>query len=391
MNKKFHKIEGPNLTDQKELKQKTLTICIPAYKNYDKLEILIHELLKSKSTDFEIYILFNDVNILFEELLTVISDDRIIWNHNAVNIGGYSNSVRVLMHNTSKYSLLFADKDWISSDLVDKLIAVIEAVPFFSSGYVDIARLTQLNSVLEYTLHKKTSEVITKFLCDGRHFSGWIFNNRLLNYSIETLEILQSKRNCVYPHELISLDLLNQGSFLSITTNVLNFSQANSKHLTITKSDFIKDIRNVIPQFDTNYLFEDAKLRINSIMTREDNHYSLKHHYYKILTYILYRTIIMAPKAIKNEDLVFHYQLSEKIVFDKKEARLSTFKKIKLFRKLFPEIKLSLSHEIQLRLFVNAGLYFPTLIELFDYIKRKSRYVVKYIVINLKLSKVGYL
>lgn len=379
------------MTDTNKLINKTLTICIPAYKNYDKLEILIHELLKSKSTNFEIYILFNDFNILFEELLNAISDDRIRWDHNDGNIGGYSNSIKILMHNTSKYSLLMADKDWISSDLVDKLIAVIETVPFFSSGYIDIARLTHSNCVLEYTLHKKISKIITRSLCDGRHISGWIFNNSLLNYSIKTLENLQSKRNCVYPHELISLDLLNQGSFLSITTNVLNFSQANSKHLTITNSYFIKDIRNVIPQFDTNYLFEDAKLRINSIMTREDNHYSLKHHYYKILTYILYRTIIMAPKAIKNEDLVFHYQLSEKIVFDKKEARLSTFKKIKLFRNLFPEIKLSLFHEIQLRLFVNAGLYFPTLIELFDYIKRKSRYIVKYIVINLKLSKVGYL
>lgn len=151
-----------------------LSICIPTFNRKQTLITNIKNLLSSKENRFQIVIQDNASTDGTENAISEFKDTRIIYSKNEKNIGGTPSSIRALSNNSSEYSMLLLDKDFINVKELSNFLDILDKEkPDF--GYINLD-IENINATYKVDAGLNG---IKEFGFLSKHPTGYFFRSNL--------------------------------------------------------------------------------------------------------------------------------------------------------------------------------------------------------------------
>lgn len=144
----------------------TLSICIPSYNRFEKLNETIEKILKSGSKDFDVIIVDNCSPRRIEEFIDC-SDERVKIIHRESAVRGEQSVNECVGFADASYALLLLDKDVIEGEYIADLITILKDSKV-SGGYCEI---NSTNHICEFD----REDAVVKFGYLSKHPSGNIY------------------------------------------------------------------------------------------------------------------------------------------------------------------------------------------------------------------------
>ena len=149
-----------------------LSICIPSYNRFEKLNDTISKITISKSKDFDIVIVDNCSPRRIEDFIDC-SDERIKIYHREEAVRGERNVNECVKFGDGKYSLLLLDKDVIDGRELEKLIEILKGHEI-AGGYCVINSKNDKYEIVD-------ENRVLKFGYLSKHPSGNIYNTNIVS------------------------------------------------------------------------------------------------------------------------------------------------------------------------------------------------------------------
>ncbi|MDB5233181.1 MAG: glycosyl transferase, family 2 [Hymenobacter sp.] len=138
----------------------TVSVIVPTFNRSELLKVAVESVLKQDFTDYEIIITDNSSTDDTAEVVAKLSDKRIRYYFNPVNVGITRNYNRALSLATGKYIAIFSDDDVMLPGNLAAKVNILNQYP--SVGLV----------------HSNTKEIDGQgIITNDKHSQGW--NNRM--------------------------------------------------------------------------------------------------------------------------------------------------------------------------------------------------------------------
>lgn len=289
----------------------TLSICIPSYNRFEKLNRTIQEILEAKSNDFEIVIVDNcSPRDVTQYILCADRRVRIIKRRTPVS--GIKSVSDCLLFGKGKYSLLLLDKDMIHGINLDKFIDVLSNNEVFG-GYCKI------NSTRNY-FEIVDKKIVERFGFLSKHPSGNFYRMDILRDFI--VDNAYKLENDAFNFDIYMAFCASRGSMLYYDSNLVDsvldkVEQKDEHSLTFSKanSNVYYMPNNRIQEFVT---YMDYLCFLN--ISRKDRLATLKKIYKRASDFVTFEyQDIMRNKVICNhyghetENILFTEMFSNQI------------------------------------------------------------------------------
>jgi glycosyltransferase involved in cell wall biosynthesis len=153
-----------------------LSFCIPTYNRAQIVYRLITNILSSSDPAIEVVVLDNGSTDDTLSVLQAIKDTRLCVYSNGENKGALFNMVNVLNKGRGKFLVYSTDQDHIDSTKIDRFKTFLLQNSDLAGGYCAFnSELT-----IDYEIFQKGHLAIKKIAYQGRHPTGYFFNNDLL-------------------------------------------------------------------------------------------------------------------------------------------------------------------------------------------------------------------
>lgn len=193
----------------------TLTIGIPTYNRAHRIQKALESVCRMNSDKIEILICDNCSSDNTAETVAGFSDSRISYYKNDKNLGLVGNIIQVIRQSKSRYTMLMSDEDIIDAAKMDSIVNILATVDVsmafcgvfsslgnkvyrsyeggtFSPGYQSGYRFSFRHGYMSGIILKKNDELIEKVMRLSTH------------------------PDCLYPHELYILAMLDRGDVLEV-------------------------------------------------------------------------------------------------------------------------------------------------------------------------------
>lgn len=161
-----------------------LSICISSYNRSEKVELLVKEILKSKSTKISVVVVddFSEDDTI--KKLKQISDNRLLIFQNKKNVGAKKNWYNTIEKGNGKFILHVLDRDWINIKYIDELLNELENIDI-GFGYVgDIfSKGIVVNNEKKYQIFEKGKEASKMWALTAIHPTGFFSKKILLVFN----------------------------------------------------------------------------------------------------------------------------------------------------------------------------------------------------------------
>ena len=160
-----------------------LSFCIPTYNRAEIVVRLVTNILSCTNPNIEVVVLDNGSTDGTLDILRTIKDERLAVYSNGENKGALFNMVNVLNKGRGKFLVYTTDQDHIDYKKVNEFKSFLLQNPGLAGGYCTF----NSTSEIEYELFSKGYSAIKKIAYQGRHPTGYFFNNDFLK-SIKLVE-----------------------------------------------------------------------------------------------------------------------------------------------------------------------------------------------------------
>lgn len=160
-----------------------LSFCIPTYNRAQIVYGLVTEILLCRDPNIEVVVLDNGSIDNTLTILRTIKDERLVVYSNGENKGALFNMVNVLNKGRGKFLVYSTDQDHIDSTEINKFKSFLVQHPDLAGGYCEFDSISEI----ECEIFQKGFPAVRKIAYQGRHPTGYYFNNELLK-SIDFVE-----------------------------------------------------------------------------------------------------------------------------------------------------------------------------------------------------------
>lgn len=275
-----------------------LSICIPSYNRFEKLNETIDSILKAKSNAFEVVIVDNCSPRDINEYITC-NDARLRIVKRETPVYGGKNVSDCIVFARGKYALMLLDKDTIDGKYLDDFISTILDNQDVMGGYCVLNSLNKGISVV-------SKEVIATFGYLSKHPSGNFYRIDELRQYIELKENEMERDPFAFDVYMAycaskgKMMLYDKEMVFSLLDNVDNSKKNKEKSLTFSKDkgNVYYLVPNRMMQFKT-YMQCLSELEVS----KEEKKRALELLYESSLIHVTleYRYIM------KNKDVCEHY------------------------------------------------------------------------------------
>lgn len=204
-----------------------LSICIPSYNRFEKLNETICKILEAKSSDFEVVIIDNSSPRCIEDYISY-NDKRLRIVKREKPVYGVKNVGDSILFGEGKYSLLLLDKDYILGNELDKFIDVLKDNDV-CGGYCE------LNSDKDIVMIEDEN-TIEKFGFLSKHPSGDFYKMDVLRDYMEEKDVELEKDP--FPFDIYLAYCASKGSMMHydnpLVCSALNDPNAEDETGTLT-------------------------------------------------------------------------------------------------------------------------------------------------------------
>ncbi len=160
-----------------------LSFCIPTYNRAQTVHRLVTEILRCEDQDLEVVVLDNGSTDDTLNILQTIKDKRLQVHSNGENKGALFNMVNVLDKGRGNFLVYSTDQDYVDNTKITEFKSFLMQHPDLAGGYCTF----NSKPTATYEIFPKGSRAIRKIAYQGRHPTGYFFNNKLLK-SIQFIE-----------------------------------------------------------------------------------------------------------------------------------------------------------------------------------------------------------
>lgn len=165
------------------MKQIELSFCIPTYNRSQIVYGLVTNILLCRDQTIEVVVLDNGSTDDTLSILHAINDERLVVYSNGENKGALSNMVNVLNKGRGKFLVYSTDQDHIDNTKIIGFKSFLLQHSDLAGGYCEF----NSKSEMEFEIFPKGYQAVKKIAYQGRHPTGYFFNNELLK-SIKLIE-----------------------------------------------------------------------------------------------------------------------------------------------------------------------------------------------------------
>lgn len=153
-----------------------LSFCIPTYNRVHVVSELVASILSSTDPFIEVVVLDNGSTDGTLDVLGAIKDNRLRVYGNGENKGALFNMVNVLDRGRGKFLVYSTDQDHVDSARISDFKGFLMRHPDLAGGYCAFGSPSEV----EFEMFKRGYQAIRKIAYQGRHPTGYFFNNRML-------------------------------------------------------------------------------------------------------------------------------------------------------------------------------------------------------------------
>jgi len=285
-----------------------LSICIPTYNRAEHVFSMVNEILNCPTEEIEVIVLDNCSTDSTKDLLNSILDKRLVFIQNPYNIGGVSNSIKVLTIANGEYALLCLDRDHVECKNIPSFIQKLHQNKDIVMGFSSF----ELNENISDMIFKEGFDSVLNMAFLSKHPSGNFYKTNVLNNLKRIKETNINSIEFAFYHELINSEISFLGRTLKINTPMISAGYLNSKEdFAINKSHsyntsnyyFIPSKRKI--EYFT-YISNTSKLNLSS---KEK-----KHLYLTIFLRGLISSTFAFKKDMMNSKICSHYNIPKRKV-----------------------------------------------------------------------------
>ena len=160
-----------------------LSFCIPTYNRAQIVYGLVTDILSCSDPAIEVVVLDNGSTDDTLSILRAIKDDRFCVYSNGENKGALFNMVNVLNKGTGKFLVYSTDQDHIDNTKISGFKTFLLQHANLAGGFCAF----NSESKIDYEIIPQGYQAVSKIAYQGRHPTGYFFNNELLK-SIKLVE-----------------------------------------------------------------------------------------------------------------------------------------------------------------------------------------------------------
>lgn len=185
-----------------------LSFCIPTYNRIKSTEKLIRDILSSDDPSIEVVVLDNCSTDGTMDVLKRIDDVRLILYSNEENKGGLYNVVHVLNKASGDFVVFLTDKDHVNPLQVPDFMLFLTENKNLAAGYCGF----NSKSKVKFEFFPAGFEATRNIAYQGRHPTGYFFNNNLLKPIKHTERFSDFNIVDVFPMDFILAELCMSGN-----------------------------------------------------------------------------------------------------------------------------------------------------------------------------------
>jgi len=287
-----------------------LSFCIPTYNRAEIVSRLVTNILSCTDPTIEVVVLDNGSTDGTLDILQTIKDERLAVYSNGENKGALFNMVNVLNKGRGKFLVYSTDQDYVDYTKIDDFKSFLLQHTNLGGGYCTF----NSKSEGEYEIIPKGCQAIKIIAYQGRHPTGYFFNNDLL----KTIKLVErfSDYNFVdlFPLEFAfaELCLLGEGAIYHRSTFTPETGTMVVKHKSSTTDGKSKNAF-FSPETRLKLAVNYAK-HINTLqLTSQDKH--------KLIIDTFIHELAAATKGyrsiLRNENLCTHYYMERREIKNK--------------------------------------------------------------------------
>jgi glycosyltransferase involved in cell wall biosynthesis len=160
-----------------------LSFCIPTYNRAQTVHRLVTGILSCEARDIEVVVLDNGSTDATLEILRTIKDERLQVYSNGENKGALFNMVNVLDKGCGNFLVYSTDQDHVDNTKIIEFKTFLAQHPDLAGGFCTFNSTDEAG----YEILPKGYQAIARIAYQGRHPTGYFFNNKLLK-SIRLVE-----------------------------------------------------------------------------------------------------------------------------------------------------------------------------------------------------------
>lgn len=282
-----------------------LSICIPTYNRSDRLVVIVRELLSIEHQDFRIVITDNCSTDDTYNQIKSLSDPRIVYIKNDLNIGTYKNLIQAHVNGLSYYNLLLIDKDKFKAKYINLLYSNLLNL----ESEFEMGRLLYNNSdsteVFLSNLNSLSDKIIETNVF--AHPSGYLFSKNFLSKQHKFFEHLLNMENFepLWPHNIILLAHINSIKYLQIIMPK-DAEPIEPDYFLGLKTNYSNSFRPSFTAYDSNLLIKEFTLHLN-ILIKLTLSNKIKKLYLTKLTNSFLRKVTIQKKDALIDSLLNNY------------------------------------------------------------------------------------
>lgn len=185
-----------------------LSFCIPTYNRAEIVYQLVKDILSCSDQAIEVVVLDNGSTDDTLSMLGSINDKRLVVYANGENKGGLYNIVNVINKAKGKYLVFSTDKDHTNFNEITKFISFLLQNSNLACGYCTF----NSESEVECETFQKGYQAVKNIAYQGRHPTGYFFNNALLKSIHHVERFSDFKIVDQFPFEFIFAELCLMGN-----------------------------------------------------------------------------------------------------------------------------------------------------------------------------------
>jgi glycosyltransferase involved in cell wall biosynthesis len=210
-----------------------LSICIPTYNNGEYVYDLVSRILNYRINDLEVVVMDNNSTDNTEELLTTITDSRLMYIRNTENIGGMLNSVKVLSNASGEFALLCLDRDDIDHRLIASFIECLRSKDDLVFGRCNYSSIQNRH----HEIFEPGFFSLLNMAYSSSHPSGYFYKVSVYNNLDFITTINTDLIECGFYHDLINAEISFLGKSMIVDIPIISVGYIESKEkLEVNKS-----------------------------------------------------------------------------------------------------------------------------------------------------------
>jgi glycosyltransferase involved in cell wall biosynthesis len=282
-----------------------LSFCIPTYNRAEIVFKLVKDILACCDQAIEVVVLDNGSTDDTLKILGSIKDERLIVYTNGENKGGLYNVINVINKAKGKYLVFSTDKDHTNFNEITKFRLFLLQHSDLAVGYCTF----NSESKIEYEIFPKGYKAVKNIAYQGRHPTGYFFNNALLKSIHHVERFSDFKIVDQFPFEFIfaELCLMGAGAIYQRPIFSLESEEMAAKYKTFNSNEKSKEA----------FFSPEARLKVAINYTKHIRTLQLTLQEKELLIVdVFVRQLASATNGykslLKNQKLCTHYYIKER-------------------------------------------------------------------------------